>query len=267
MMSTDDDPELVAFIDGRLEEGALRAIEARLAADASLRERLALLQAGGRPFEPAFRALLDQAPIERLQASLAALNLDGREDKPLRPSSAFRASRFGVAAAAAIVLFCAGIVAGRYIPHMPNSSSQVASANGQREDWRQAVAEYMGLYTPETFAAKSASQEGELTAVGAKIDMALTPERIALANLQFKGAQIFSYDGAPLGQLGYIDPATGPVLFCIIRDAEADAPMKAETREGFAVTSWARGGRGYMLIGRLPANQMAELANSLERRF
>jgi hypothetical protein len=97
--------------------------------------------------------------------------------------------------------------------------------------------------------------------------MALTPERIALANLQFKGAQIFSYDGAPLGQLGYLDPATGPVLFCIIRDAEADAPIKAETREGFAVASWARAGRGYMLIGRLPVNQMAELANSLERRF
>ena len=265
MMNADDDPELVAFIDGRLEEGASHALEARLAADPGLRERLALLQAGGRAFAPAFEALLDQAPIERLQASLAALDQGEREDKPLRASSAFRASRFGVAAA--IVLFCAGIVAGRYIPHLPNPSSQMASADGQHEDWRQAVAEYMGLYTPDTFAAKSASHEDELAALGAKIDMALTPERIALANLQFKGAQIFSYDGAPLGQLGYIDPATGPVLFCIIRDSEADAPMKAETREGFAVASWARGGRGYMLIGRLPVNQMAELANSLERRF
>ena len=46
-----------------------------------------------------------------------------------------------------------------------------------------------------------------------------------------------------------------------------DAPIKAETREGFAVASWARAGRGYMLIGRLPIDQIAGLANSLERRF
>jgi anti-sigma factor RsiW len=265
MSADDDDAQLVALIDGRLDEAAISAVERRLASDAGLRERLAQLQAGGRPFASAFQALLDEAPIERLKASLAALNLDAREDKPLRAPSAFRASRFGIAAA--IALFCVGIVAGRYIPHPSNSSLHGASAGGQHEDWRQAVAEYMGLYTPDTFAAKPASHDDELAALGAKIGMALTPERIGLANLQFKGAQIFSYDGAPLGQLGYLDPATGPVLFCIIRDSEADAPMKAEKREGFAVASWARGGRGYMLIGRLPVDQMAELANSLERRF
>ena len=43
--------------------------------------------------------------------------------------------------------------------------------------------------------------------------------------------------------------------------------MKAESRGEFAVASWARSGRGYMLIGRLPVNQMAQLANSLEKRF
>jgi anti-sigma factor RsiW len=43
--------------------------------------------------------------------------------------------------------------------------------------------------------------------------------------------------------------------------------MKAEAREEFATASWARGGRGYMLIGRLPVNQIAELAHSLEQRF
>jgi anti-sigma factor RsiW len=265
MNADDDDAQLVALIDGRLDEATIRAVETRLAADARLRERLALLQAGGRPFAPAFQALLDDAPVARLKASLAALDLDAGQDRPLRASSAFRASGFGVAAA--IVLFCAGIMAGRSIPLPSNPSSPSVSADAQHEDWRQAVAEYMSLYTPETFTARTASQEDELAALGAKIDLAVTPERIALANLQFKGAQIFNYEGAPLGQLGYIDPATGPVLFCIIRDSEADAPMKAETRQGFAVSSWARGGRGFMLIGRLPTNQMAELANSLERRF
>ncbi|WP_158817605.1 anti-sigma factor [Methylocapsa sp. S129] len=266
MTGDDDDARLVAFIDGRLDESARGAVEARLAGDADLRERLARLRDGGRPFAPAFQSLLDEAPVERLNAFLAALDGGEHESASFRALSAFRANRF--AAAAAIILFCAGIAVGRFGPSWSTASPEIAApASGQHEDWRQAVAEYMSLYTPDTFAAKTASQPDELSALGAKIGLALTPERIALTSLQFRGAQIFSYDGAPLGQLGYIDPATGPVLFCIIRDSEPDAAMKAEKRGGFTVSSWARAGHGYMLIGRLPVDQMAELANSLERRF
>jgi anti-sigma factor RsiW len=125
----------------------------------------------------------------------------------------------------------------------------------------------MTLYTADTFATEPSSQEQQLVALGSKIDLALTPQRIALSNLQFKGAQIFAFRGAPLGQLGYVDPSTGPVLFCIIRNSEPDAAMEAQRRGGFAVASWSRGGRGYMLIGRLPTDQTAELAHSLEKRF
>jgi len=88
-----------------------------------------------------------------------------------------------------------------------------------------------------------ASQEIELTALSAKIDEALTLERVALANLQFRGAQIFGFQGAPLIQLGYVDQTTGPVLFCIIRNSEADAGMRAERRGGFSSllgACWAR---------------------------
>jgi anti-sigma factor RsiW len=264
MSAGDDDARLVAWIDGELDESAHAAIEARLATDIGLRDRLARLREGGRPFAAALDLLLDEAPVERLQASLAAL--DRQEPPSARRNAIFSRGRLGVAAA--IGLFCAGIVAGHYGPTGPAQvapSSEVAS--GQHEDWRQAVAEYMGLYTPETFAGAAPSQHDGLAELSAKIGLPLTSERIALANLQFKGAQIFNFEGAPLGQVAYIDPATGPVLFCIIRNLEPDAAMKAETREGFAVASWAHEGRGYMLIGRLPVNQTAELANALQQRF
>jgi anti-sigma factor RsiW len=265
-MSADDDAQLVSYIDGRLGEGAFRAVEARLATDAGLRDRLAHLQAGGRPFAPAFQALLDEAPVERLRSSLGAIVQREGDDKPRRASSTFRVSR--IAAAAAAILFCAGIVIGRNWPASFAPSPEVAApSNGEHGDWRQEVAEYMSLYTRDTFAEDAAAQQSQLAALGGKIGLALTPERIALADLQFKGAQMLNFEGAPLGQLGYVDAATGPVLFCIIRNSEADAPMKAEKREEFAIASWARGGRGYMLIGRLPVNQIAELAHSLEPRF
>jgi anti-sigma factor RsiW len=85
--------------------------------------------------------------------------------------------------------------------------------------------------------------------------------------MQFRGAQIFDFRGDPLAQLAYVDPATGPVLFCIIRDSEPDAAIKVEKRDGFTSASWAREGHGYMLIGRLPIDQTARLAESLGSRF
>jgi anti-sigma factor RsiW len=267
MNRDDDDAVLVAFIDKELDESARRAVDARLAADADFRARLALLQEGGRPFAPAFQALLDEAPVHRLQASFAErIDREERLPTPIRGSLAWRMGRLGVAAS--VILFCAGILIGHYGPSwFARSGEMVTRAADHDDDWRQAVAEYMSLYTRDTFVVEPASQDIELTTLSAKIDVALTPERLVLANLQFRGAQIFGFQGAPLVQLGYVDPTTGPVLFCIIHNFEADAAMKAERRGGFAVASWARAGRGYMLIGRLSPDQTADLAHSLETRF
>jgi anti-sigma factor RsiW len=265
-MNGDSDAALlVAFIDGELDESARRAIEARLAAEADLRAHLALLHDGARPFAQAFQALLDEAPVERLKAAAAAL--DARQSPPLPQRPKFRLDSLGIAAA--IVLFCAGIATGRYATAMlaPPPAETTASVDGHQEDWRQAVAEYMALYTADTFNIAPEGQERGLATIGAKIGLELTPARVALADLPLKAAQILSFNGAPLGELAYVDPATGPLLFCIIKNAGPDGAKIVQKLEGFAVVSWARAGRGYMLIGRLPESKMAELADSLRRRF
>jgi anti-sigma factor RsiW len=254
MSAEEDDAELVAYIDGELEMSARGALEARLLGDARLRERLARLREGGRPFAAAFEPLLDAAPLARLEASLATLDGagSGRAAGP-------RPRRIGwsrLAAAAAIVLFCLGVAVGRY---------GLGSLRG--EDWRQAVADYLSLYTTDTFAGLPAPQQEELAPLNARLGLDLSLGRLALGNLQFKGAVIFAYDEAPLGQLAYLDAATGPVLFCIIRDARPDAPVEEGKRAGFHYASWARAGRGFMLIGRLPASETAALADELRRRF
>jgi anti-sigma factor RsiW len=235
MSEDDEDARLVAYIDGELDKDERAAVEERLTTDADLRARLMRLREGERPFVAAFEALLERAPVERLRASLA--EHVARQER--RRTSI-----------------------GHYGPGWLAGGTE-----GGDEDWRQSVVEYAAFYTPETFGSEPASKAKDLALVGAKLGLPLTPERIALANLEFKDAQILNFRGAPLGEVDYLDPATGPVLFCIIRDSEPNAAMKTETRGEFAVASWARDGRGYIVIGKLPVKQIAELANSLEQRF
>jgi anti-sigma factor RsiW len=261
MSEDDEDARLVAYIDGELDKDERAAVEERLTTDADLRARLMRLREGERPFVAAFEALLERAPVERLQASLAEhVARQERRRTSMRDSWTLRTGV--LAAAAAIILFCAGIAIGHYGPGWLAGGTE-----GDDEDWRQSVVEYAAFYTPETFGSEPASKAKDLALVGAKLGLPLTPERIALANLEFKDAQILNFRGAPLGEVDYLDPATGPVLFCIIRDSEPNAAMKTETRGEFAVASWARDGRGYIVIGKLPVKQIAELANSLEQRF
>jgi anti-sigma factor RsiW len=266
MSADEDDAQIIAFIDGRLDDNARAAVESQLAIDSALRARIALLRKGDRPFASTFDTLLDEAPLDRLKAFVATLDPPHGAASIISPMRAMRATR--LVAAIAALLFCVGVAVGRYGPSWPDSSPEtLANSEGQREDWRQAVAEYMGLYSADTFASAAIAQPADIAALGAKLGLPLTPEKIALANLQFRNATIFSFGGAPLAQLGYLDAATGPLLFCIIRDSEPDAPRKAEKRGNFSVASWALGGRGYMLIGRLPSEQMAQLADSLAARF
>jgi hypothetical protein len=140
----------------------------------------------------------------------------------------------------------------------------------EREDWRAAVVKYMELYTNETFAFDDVDpsiQAKKLRAIGDKVGTTLTPENVAIPGLRFQTAHILSYDGAPLGELAYVGGQGAPVLFCIIANGEADAPTRSERRGAYSLTSWTRARHGYLMIGRLPEQQIADLARTLERRF
>jgi hypothetical protein len=134
------------------------------------------------------------------------------------------------------------------------------------EDWRQAVAEYMGLYTSETFgAAASPNLRGDLAAMGDRLGLALDPDRLSVGELTPRRAQMLQYDGAPLAQIGYVDGQI-PLAFCVIKDGEKDAPLSLANKEGLTTASWAKGGRGFMLIGNLPADRIDALARALQER-
>ncbi|HLH47796.1 MAG TPA: hypothetical protein VKV96_00535 [Roseiarcus sp.] len=256
MMDETDENRLVALLDNQLDEAARRALEARLAAEPELRARYQRLAAGGLPFARAFDAALAEAPAARMRARLDSVGGDARPAPPRRRWTAG-------AAAAAIVLFGAGWAVGRYISP-PGLLAPMASA--ERDTWRDAVASYVALYTRETFAGGARDEAAALARLSQALGVALTPDTIALPDLTFKWADMLAYEGAPLGQVAYLDGGD-PVVFCIIRDSQKEAPVKAETREGVAIASWARGGHGFLVGGRISPKRATELAETLAARF
>jgi anti-sigma factor RsiW len=203
--------------------------------------------------------------MDRLRASLTAgLASNLRADRAARTFGAWRAA---LVAGAAVVLFVAGFATARFAPQWTPTQQD---ASESRDDWRHAVAAYMKLYTADTLSevpTDPALQVASLKPLGERLGTSLSPERIDIAGLPFKRAELLSYDKAPLAQLAYLDPQAGPVLFCIIADSRPDAPVSNANVDGFATSSWAKDGRGFMVIGRMPAERAAAIAGQLVQRF
>ena len=255
MASEDDDLKLTAYLDGELDPDDRAAIEARLAAESDLQARLEALRDAAQLTRAAFETLLDAAPAAAMQA-----RLDATRVAPQRPVAPFPRRAAAVAAAVAIVAFAAGLGAGRW-------SAGPGGAVARRDDWRAAVVEYMDLYTTESFGEATSPRLGaELATLSQRLDAPLDAARLQIDGLALRRAELLQYDGAPLGQIGYLDGAT-PVAFCILRDGEADAPLSTDSRNGFAAASWAGGGRGFMLVGKVPAERLEGLARLLKQRM
>jgi anti-sigma factor RsiW len=165
-----------------------------------------------------------------------------------------------------------------FAPEMPLSlvrgaAAWVALSLGllrERQDWRTAVVEYTNLYTNETFSPlnpDASLQAIELSALGAKVGVNLTPESVALPGLRFTVAFMLSYNGAPLGMVAYVDPSGAPVALCIIANDAPDGTMRSERRDNLSLAWWSRGGRSRLVIGRIPEERAVALAQTLEKRI
>jgi anti-sigma factor RsiW len=247
--------KLVALIDDELDAESKSQLLRRLEDDEALRERYDALRESGARIVESLDALLRRAPLARLRAALP-------QETPARifywPFSG--AALRGLAAGIVVGLLAAGAAAW----------VSLSLAQKEKEDWRAAVVEYMELYTNDTFALDGADPSVEakkLNAVADKLGAILTPERVAIPGLRFKTARILSYDGAPLAEIAYVDAQNAPVLFCLLANGGADAQLRSERRGDYSLTSWSRAGRGYLVIGRLPEPQIADLARTLERRL
>lgn len=253
-----DDALLTAWLDGELTADEQAALGVRLKAEAALRERLDFLRRGQRAFAPAYDALLTAAPTDRLNAMLDSVLASQAAAPPLRRRWPWRAM------AAAIAIFAAGGVAGYVLPDIINPQPAYPG-------WRQAVADYHSLISPATLAIIHSDPQqlaAEVTAIGGKLDLDLTPDRIALPNAMLKRTQLYDFRGMPLAQFVYDSSDVGPIAFCIITNGRDDAPPEFEERRGSSIVYWYKDGRGYMLIAQGATRaQLEAYAGDIARRF
>jgi anti-sigma factor RsiW len=73
--------------------------------------------------------------------------------------------------------------------------------------------------------------------------------------------------GLAAGRDSHVDAEGSPVMFCIIANDAPDAPMRSELRGELSLASWSRGGRGHLVIGRIPLERTAAFAETLEKRI
>ncbi|WP_156830770.1 hypothetical protein [Kaistia granuli] len=266
-----DDERIVAYLDGELDEPGHSEFAARLASEPDLRARLDLLESGGAGISAAMESLKAQAPKARLDDILAQAIEQSRDSGdnvvPLRrmwPQAPLTTRQM---VAAAVALFLLGGIAnefvrGREAPRPAAPVAEVASV----EDWRQAVAEYWSLTTPDTLAIaptpERAAAELSLASQKLGVDLADVPE--AFPGLSFRGAQLFDFRGKALVQMAFLDPEHGPIAYCVIENpTRAEIPPTTETLDGFTIVHWASGGQSRLLIGRAPAERLQALAGKV----
>ena len=76
-----------------------------------------------------------------------------------------------------------------------------------------------------------------------------------------------NYEGTSVGQIVYLDPDFGPMMLCIMRSHEGEAPLRTEVRAGFNIAYWAGDGLDYMLIGENSTTDLEAMARSLAGRL
>lgn len=215
------DEELTLYLAGSASADLAARIEAGLAADPALEERL--------------MALDDLAPL--VQQGVALIT------RPSVPAVAPEPAPGWLKYAACFALggaLTAGLIWG---------------FQGNARDWRMAVAEYQVLYAPETIAALNfspAELAAQMAAAEARIGAtALYDPLVSIPDLTLLRVQTLAYEGAPLVQMVYATASGEPVALCVLRDGSgAGASMsEAMMREGLASVSFSTPGYAWILIG------------------
>ncbi|SUW64960.1 Predicted transmembrane transcriptional regulator (anti-sigma factor) [Buttiauxella agrestis] len=238
------DEMLVAYLDNELSETQRKDLENQLTADDALAQRLALLERSNLPFKSAFEPLLEQAPDEHLQQQFSP---DARKNHNVSRRNLI---------AAAVSFLALGVIGDRAFLHFSQPE----------ENWRELVAQYMALYTPETLAETPTQQalDAQLKVTETQLGVTLAAANLALPNATLKNARVLAYEDRRIAQITWLE-STGPLALCITRQTGEPMSTQSEQRLGMNIVYWANQSHQFMVIGHSSAAQMNEVAERLQR--
>ncbi|MDL2407533.1 anti-sigma factor [Rhizobium calliandrae] len=256
------DELLTAYIDGELETAERDSVERMIASDARVAERFDFLSRSDLPFRKAFEPMLAAAPSAKLEAMLAAIPSTKEQNSTTGQNRAVS----GISRRGFLSAIAACLVVGIAIDRAAIGISHRLATPDEGSEWRAVVAEYLSLYTPDTLSAPAGDhgeQAAQLSEVGSKLGLALTPESVAIPGVDFKRAQVLNYDSKPLAQIAYLDPESGPMALCIIPSTLGASAPDMENRRGLNVIYWSNATHAFMLIGHSPIDRIKTLADGV----
>jgi hypothetical protein len=149
-------------------------------------------------------------------------------------------------------------------------AAATSAANATVGTWRQVVADYLVLTTPETLALLPANPRlAEAVAIyGGKLQLDLTTDKLMVPMASLRDVRLYDYRGRPLVEAAYLsDDGTSVLSLCIIASTQPDAAPSFEQRNGHNIVFWNANGRGYMLAGKAPRETLEAVARALADRF
>lgn len=239
------DEQLTAYLDGEAADDLCAAIDVALETDETLGDRLVGLDIPMAELDAAFAGLLADAP------AMPSLDAPGQMPDVPEPANLNR----GIGWLGGMGVFGTGIAAG--VAMMLFVGTGTFTGTGTTPEpaapgWKAVVASYQSLYTQQTVAGWTPTQEQaqtQLANVSQLVGADLTGLP-AIEGLTFKRAQILGFNGKPLVQIAFARADGTPVALCIIAANSKEAKaMQAETLGGMAAASWNLDGRAYLLIG------------------
>ena len=236
------DEELTAYLDGESDPAISAEIEQALSQDAQLRARLDALSFDKPQLKEGMDALLKSAP-----------------SPPVWEEGAFATARrtsgrgWRRTATAAVVALAVGFGGGVLI-------------GGKSEPgWRDYVASYHALYANSTLTHIDQSEklaEEELERVSSSIGKPIALSVVTYPEqLDYKRAQVLSFEDRPLIQLAFLSKVGTPIALCIVQSSEAiDSPVRLTQLEGMSAAVWSKNGYEFILIGGRDDELIAEAA-------
>lgn len=248
--------KLLAYVDGRLSAEEADALAREIAGDTEAEALVADLRKSALPYREAVETLVHVPDLSGIEASMAATARSTGTT-----SAGGGLYRFAGMAAAVVIVFAAGLLAG---PHLLGPS---APEKTKWAVWVDRIANYQALYSRDTLympTPPAQRRQWQMTRVSKALgNTVAAPD---LSDASYKYARLYAIDGEALAQIAYLPDKGEPFSLCLMKTAKADHGPRYTQAHGMNVATWRHGGVAYVIVGDMERPKMDDYISEIRRQ-